>query len=310
MKLELNKTGANFVIKHLLNHAEAKAKHLAEKIQKALPRLSHGGKLQLILPPKDYPALFEQIAAKKNPGKTYDLGNNEQVTIGVFKEPDGTFQALTRTKSKYFKTKSGAEKWFLKYGGSAAEKLLNKNPLATRTKHLREAGVIKSTEWLGGNEFKQVKPKIHKWVQRYQEREKQGQIGMQLNPGRLPYQMWKESDYTDESWGIYRQISHKSFFMMGTKKIFFKKDEIFFNIKLSPIKWISIKLNRGSDTYDLTFYKGSTVDKLKVFKKINDVLIDQLRPIIEKETGLYLSLGPISRMRNPKTIYTGKKVKV
>lgn len=61
-----------------------------------------------------------------NPSKSYDLGNNETAVIGIFKEKNGTYQALTRTKSKDFKTLSGAEKWFLKHGGTAAKKLLNK----------------------------------------------------------------------------------------------------------------------------------------------------------------------------------------
>ncbi len=43
--------------------------------------------------------------------KTIGLGNNEQVSIGVFENTDGTFTAMTFTKSKDFKTKKGAEKW-------------------------------------------------------------------------------------------------------------------------------------------------------------------------------------------------------
>lgn len=71
---------------------------------------------------------------KKNPSKTYDLGNNEKATIGVFKEKDGTFQALTFTKSKYFKTLAGAKRWFLKHGGEAAKKLLGNAPKTSKAK--------------------------------------------------------------------------------------------------------------------------------------------------------------------------------
>jgi hypothetical protein len=42
---------------------------------------------------------------------TLDLGNNESITRGVFKNNDGTFTALTYTASKTFKTKKGAIKW-------------------------------------------------------------------------------------------------------------------------------------------------------------------------------------------------------
>lgn len=40
-----------------------------------------------------------------------DLGNNESINRGVSKNSDGTFTAMTFTKSKTFKTAKGAEKW-------------------------------------------------------------------------------------------------------------------------------------------------------------------------------------------------------
>lgn len=42
---------------------------------------------------------------------TYDMGNNETAKIGVFPNGNGTFTAMTFTKSKEFKTQSGAAKW-------------------------------------------------------------------------------------------------------------------------------------------------------------------------------------------------------
>lgn len=42
---------------------------------------------------------------------TTDLGNNESLKTGVFQNTDGTFTALTFTKSKTFKTEAGAQKW-------------------------------------------------------------------------------------------------------------------------------------------------------------------------------------------------------
>ena len=50
---------------------------------------------------------------------TIDLGNNESLTRGVFKEADGTFTALTFTRSKNFKTQAGAVRWFKKATGQA-----------------------------------------------------------------------------------------------------------------------------------------------------------------------------------------------
>jgi hypothetical protein len=43
--------------------------------------------------------------------RTVDMGNNEQLSRGVFQNADGTFTAMTFTQSKEFKTKKGAEKW-------------------------------------------------------------------------------------------------------------------------------------------------------------------------------------------------------
>lgn len=44
--------------------------------------------------------------------ETLDLGNNETISSGITKENDGTFTAMTYTKSKNFKTLKGAQKWY------------------------------------------------------------------------------------------------------------------------------------------------------------------------------------------------------
>lgn len=43
---------------------------------------------------------------------TLGLGNNEQLSRGVFPQADGTFLAMTFTRSKTFKTLGGAARWF------------------------------------------------------------------------------------------------------------------------------------------------------------------------------------------------------
>ncbi|EOG4983217.1 DUF1391 family protein [Salmonella enterica subsp. enterica serovar Montevideo] len=43
--------------------------------------------------------------------KAIDLGNNESVVYGVFPNNDGTFTAMTFTRSKTFKTETGARRW-------------------------------------------------------------------------------------------------------------------------------------------------------------------------------------------------------
>ncbi|WP_115448513.1 DUF1391 family protein [Escherichia coli] len=40
-----------------------------------------------------------------------NLGNNESLVCGVFPNHDGTFTAMTYTKSKTFKTEAGAHRW-------------------------------------------------------------------------------------------------------------------------------------------------------------------------------------------------------
>jgi hypothetical protein len=42
---------------------------------------------------------------------TLTLTNNEQISKGVYPQADGTFLAMTYTRSKSFKTRKGAEKW-------------------------------------------------------------------------------------------------------------------------------------------------------------------------------------------------------
>lgn len=40
-----------------------------------------------------------------------DLGNNETISRGIHAETDGTFTAMTFTRSKNFKTLKGAQRW-------------------------------------------------------------------------------------------------------------------------------------------------------------------------------------------------------
>ncbi|MEX3170771.1 DUF1391 family protein [Serratia quinivorans] len=42
---------------------------------------------------------------------TQDMGNNESVKTGVIPNGNGTFTAMTFTKSRDFKTAVGAQRW-------------------------------------------------------------------------------------------------------------------------------------------------------------------------------------------------------
>jgi len=46
--------------------------------------------------------------------KALNLGNNETISRGVFRETDGTFTAMTFSASKNFKTEAGAQRWLAK----------------------------------------------------------------------------------------------------------------------------------------------------------------------------------------------------
>ncbi len=48
---------------------------------------------------------------------TIDLGNSESLVYGVFPNQDGTFTAMTYTKSKTFKTEAGARRWLGRHSG-------------------------------------------------------------------------------------------------------------------------------------------------------------------------------------------------
>ena len=45
---------------------------------------------------------------------TFDTGNNEQISTGIYKNNNGTYTAMTFSKSKDFKTLKGAQKWLAK----------------------------------------------------------------------------------------------------------------------------------------------------------------------------------------------------
>mgnify|MGYP003636344684 CR=1 len=47
--------------------------------------------------------------------RTFDMGNNERMSVGVFPQADGTFLAMTFSRSKHFKTRKGAERAFARW---------------------------------------------------------------------------------------------------------------------------------------------------------------------------------------------------
>jgi len=52
-----------------------------------------------------------ETTMKKATTVKLDLENNEEISQGVNKNSDGTYTAMTFTRSKTFKTKKGAVRW-------------------------------------------------------------------------------------------------------------------------------------------------------------------------------------------------------
>jgi hypothetical protein len=92
---------------------------------------------------------------------------------------------------------------------------------------------------------------------------------------------------------IKNQIGHKACVMMGAKEFLKGKDEhgnefLRFRIgrNAKSIGLIKVIYNHGSDTYTVEFWtsRGSLKEK------VEDVYVDSLHELIEKNTGMYLSL--------------------
>ncbi|ECT1020792.1 TPA: DUF1391 domain-containing protein [Salmonella enterica] len=49
--------------------------------------------------------------------KAIDLNNNESLVSGVYPNHDGSFTAMTFTRSKTFKTEAGAQRWLARNRG-------------------------------------------------------------------------------------------------------------------------------------------------------------------------------------------------
>jgi hypothetical protein len=88
---------------------------------------------------------------------------------------------------------------------------------------------------------------------------------------------------------IYNQLGKKAMFMMGAKNIAGDNNSLSFKISGSP-KYNFIKITLNSlDLYDVKFIKYFNY-KITREVEVNNVYNDQLKDVIEKNTGLYLSL--------------------
>lgn len=92
---------------------------------------------------------------------------------------------------------------------------------------------------------------------------------------------------------IAQQIGHRAFVMMGTRHKLGDDLSLTFDIRGSrTVNKIRVRLN-VLDLYDLTFWKVTRRNgefKVKVVEEVEDIYFDGLRDVIERVTGLCLSL--------------------
>jgi hypothetical protein len=87
------------------------------------------------------------------------------------------------------------------------------------------------------------------------------------------------------SQNIAAQIGNCAFTMMGTRNKISNGNSLIFDIRGSKkVNKIVITLE-PSDTYKIDFYKG-----IKLVYSTDNIYNDQLKEVIERHTGLYLSL--------------------
>jgi antirestriction protein len=76
--------------------------------------------------------------------------------------------------------------------------------------------------------------------------------------------------------------------MTGANTFVALKYGVTFKIKNRKVNFVKITLN-GKDLYDVYFYKLTSAN-LKLISEHNDIYFDELIPLFEKETGMYLTL--------------------
>ena len=89
---------------------------------------------------------------------------------------------------------------------------------------------------------------------------------------------------------IAKQLGNKALFMIGAKNLMAGKNYLQMKLGRNSGNWNALKIAlNGLDLYDMTFYK---IRKLKISqeKTVDNIYCDQLRDIIESETGLRTSL--------------------
>lgn len=94
---------------------------------------------------------------------------------------------------------------------------------------------------------------------------------------------------------ISKQIGNHAFFMLGARYKGYDEDEngnVYFSFRIrgsNKVNYIKITYNSGLDLYDMEFGKIHGTD-YTVVKAVDGVYFDIMHDIIERVTGLYVSL--------------------
>lgn len=87
---------------------------------------------------------------------------------------------------------------------------------------------------------------------------------------------------------IAQQIGKQALFLMGAKQLIASDNALLIKIgrNAKNVSFIKVELN-ANDLYNITFSNVRSTT-IKTLAEVKDVYCDQLHPVIEKNTGLYL----------------------
>ncbi len=89
---------------------------------------------------------------------------------------------------------------------------------------------------------------------------------------------------------IMQQIGSQALYMLGAKEFLADWRVLYFRVGRNRNKVTKVRISLNmSDYYNVTFFNIRGM-KVKEVAHVEDVACDQLRPVLEKYTGMYLSL--------------------
>lgn len=174
--------------------------------------------------------------------------------------------------------------YFKDWGYSDTVKLLIKGTTASRNKFFTEFKRVFPKEQIE----KSGKEVVEAWV--YEKEIPMVKKLAKFFEMKVMYRDGGKTDGNTVAKTILQQLGGmgKLVVMTGAYNFIDLKNGVSFKIKNRKVNYVKIVLN-GKDLYDVIFGRIA-VGKLKVTAEHNDIYYDQLIPLFEKETGMYLKL--------------------